>query len=292
MEPLPGGVYSGLNAVNSSGVACGWRSIGPGEIPQTAFIWSAENDGTYADLGVMIGPNSSAADLTDEGAITGWTGDQVANPGTRAFLVSDSKRRPIILGPVPEGFSSFGLALNAAGTVVGYGRIPYEPWPTFRYRAFALVDGTMHDIPPFPGYLHNFAHDVSDSGLVIGWNNLEIDGGNGTRSFLWMNDVLVDLEERLPEGILYYLLPEAINDQGQIIGQAVTSPGHVVGFVITPAQMPSALSDITQNCRVDIDDLLVLIEDWGQTESPADINHDKAVNIDDLLIMINEWTLE
>jgi hypothetical protein len=161
----------------------------------------------------------------------------------------------------------------------------------FRYRAFVFENGVMHDVPPFQGHIHSFCHDVTESGLVIGWNNLEFDGGGGTRAFLWQNGLMADLATRLPPGSLFRVRPESISALGQIVGQAIAPfGGNGIGFVITPSQYPSAMSDITQDCRVNIDDLLMLINDWGLTDSPADINHDKAVNIDDLIIMINEWS--
>jgi hypothetical protein len=48
-------------------------------------------------------------------------------------------------------------------------------------------------------------------------------------------------------------------------------------------------SDLDSNCRVDIDDLLEVINHWGQRNVPADISEDGVVNIDDLLILISEW---
>jgi hypothetical protein len=48
--------------------------------------------------------------------------------------------------------------------------------------------------------------------------------------------------------------------------------------------------DITGNTIVNIDDLLAVINAWGQgAGSPGDVNNNGIVNIDDLLAVINAW---
>src|SRR5207247_7392427 len=48
-------------------------------------------------------------------------------------------------------------------------------------------------------------------------------------------------------------------------------------------------ADVNGNGVVDIDDLLQVIAQWGQTGGSADVNHDGVVNIDDLLLVIGAW---
>ncbi len=43
------------------------------------------------------------------------------------------------------------------------------------------------------------------------------------------------------------------------------------------------------NQNVDVNDLLAVINLWGQTCVTADINHDGTVNVNDLLVVINRW---
>ena len=49
------------------------------------------------------------------------------------------------------------------------------------------------------------------------------------------------------------------------------------------------LADVTGNGIVNIDDLLMVIANWGQPGGPADVNHNGIVNIDDLLMVIGNW---
>jgi hypothetical protein len=52
---------------------------------------------------------------------------------------------------------------------------------------------------------------------------------------------------------------------------------------------PPCIADLTVDHVVNIDDLLFVINHWGNAGGPADITHDNTVNIDDLLAVINAW---
>jgi hypothetical protein len=59
--------------------------------------------------------------------------------------------------------------------------------------------------------------------------------------------------------------------------------------------IPAHTGDVNGDLRVDIDDLLEVINSWGACPMPclpqcaADLNGDCTVNIDDLLAVINSW---
>lgn len=56
----------------------------------------------------------------------------------------------------------------------------------------------------------------------------------------------------------------------------------------TPAPPPCP-ADVNNSGAVNIDDLVVVITNWGATSGPADINLDNIVNIDDLVMVITGW---
>ena len=58
--------------------------------------------------------------------------------------------------------------------------------------------------------------------------------------------------------------------------------GGVDAVVYNPA-------DINQDGIVGVIDLLIVIDQWGQTNSPADITGDGIVNVTDLLMVVNNW---
>ena len=47
--------------------------------------------------------------------------------------------------------------------------------------------------------------------------------------------------------------------------------------------------DITGDGYVNVSDLLTIIDQWGQTNSPADLNYDGIVDVSDLLIVVGDW---
>jgi hypothetical protein len=51
----------------------------------------------------------------------------------------------------------------------------------------------------------------------------------------------------------------------------------------------SCAGDVNSDGNVDVNDLLIVIDQWGMTNSPADINADGIVDLHDLLIVIAEW---
>ena len=49
------------------------------------------------------------------------------------------------------------------------------------------------------------------------------------------------------------------------------------------------LGDINGDLDINVEDLLIVIAEWGETSGPADINEDGIVNVNDLLIVIASW---
>jgi len=47
--------------------------------------------------------------------------------------------------------------------------------------------------------------------------------------------------------------------------------------------------DINGDGYVNVSDLLVVIDQWGLTDSPADVNQDGIVDVSDLLIVVGNW---
>jgi len=49
------------------------------------------------------------------------------------------------------------------------------------------------------------------------------------------------------------------------------------------------LGDLDSSGVVNIDDLLLLLGDWGQVHSSADFDGNGAVDVDDMLILLGGW---
>jgi hypothetical protein len=48
------------------------------------------------------------------------------------------------------------------------------------------------------------------------------------------------------------------------------------------------LTDLTNDCVVNTDDLVILSDQWGQ-ETSADFDNSGAVNVTDLLLLLSSW---
>jgi hypothetical protein len=61
------------------------------------------------------------------------------------------------------------------------------------------------------------------------------------------------------------------------------------GFAVA-AECPADIAPVSGNGTVDVDDLLAVINSWGdQGANPADLSGNGVVDVDDLLAVINAW---
>ena len=51
----------------------------------------------------------------------------------------------------------------------------------------------------------------------------------------------------------------------------------------------SCICDLNGDADVNVSDLLIVIDQWGQSNSPADLNFDGIVDVADLLIVVGNW---
>jgi len=56
-----------------------------------------------------------------------------------------------------------------------------------------------------------------------------------------------------------------------------------------PDECGGCAGDVTGDGFVNVSDILLVIDQWGQTNSPADANNDGIVNVSDILFMIGNW---
>lgn len=288
IEPL-GGSWSLIAALNSSGAVCGYRSntfVEDPANPYEAFIWQPDGGGQFTNLGVLNGPKSAGTDISDDGTVVGWTGGNSLYD-YRAFVYSNGEIT--VLPPVVPGGSSEARATNGR-LVVGYGRLESDVFAKLAF-VYDMETRSMVTIPTPPEFRDGICQDVSPTGNVVGEFSYGNPIINSSRPFLWTNGAVLDLATMVPTGDIFTVRPLAIDQAGQLTGNTINAVSDVIGFVVTP-DVYSSPADVDVNCRVDIDDLLMMVNDWGETESPADVNHDRIVNIDDFLILINNWTLE
>lgn len=68
------------------------------------------------------------------------------------------------------------------------------------------------------------------------------------------------------------------------------SPGTVTINNVSFVLLPLTAGDVNHDLNVNMDDLLLILNNWGATgQGIPDANDDGVVNIDDLLIVVNHW---
>jgi hypothetical protein len=74
------------------------------------------------------------------------------------------------------------------------------------------------------------------------------------------------------------------NTPDQIDGDWTDNGGNTIAD-----ECPIDCPDINGDGYVNVSDLLVVIDRWGLTNSPADVNEDGIVDVSDLLIVVGNW---
>ena len=117
------------------------------------------------------------------------------------------------------------------------------------------------------------AQELAPGSFDLSWNT--IDGGGGTSS-----GGTFEVTGTIGQ-------PDA--SSSMLTGGTFSLSGGFWPGTATP--IPTCAPDIAtpHDGRVNIDDLLYVISQWGQPGGPADTNHDNIVNIDDLLAVIAAW---
>ncbi len=147
----------------------------------------------------------------------------------------------------------------------------------------------MFNLGTLPGVELGSAFDINELGQIVGraWGF----GGNPNieSAFIWQNGVMTDLNDLIPAPAgVHVTVARAINNQGQITGQADLEFGYVVAFLLTPIDQP--LGDLDGDCTVGIIDFLELLSQWGPCNGcAADLDGDGVVGIIDFLLLLTNW---
>ncbi len=276
------GPWSSAAAINNAGTVVGQRSITEELGPQNAYIWSAEEG--FTDLGVMNGPDSAATSISEKGLVAGRTGTGVLN---EAFLWQRGKIT--ILGSVPDGITSIPSAITDESVMVGWGHIPKDGFPFGFAQAFRWASQEYQMLGTLPDHLHSASLDSSSkTDLIVGVSWI-VDGiPNVSHGFIWDEGFMTNLDDLLPllSGVSTRSAG-AITSLGQIVADGTDSENNAIVLLVTPKESP--VGDLDGDCAVGVVDLLLLLGEWGERDSPADLNNDGIVGVKDLLILLGNW---
>ncbi|MEE8153454.1 MAG: DUF3466 family protein [Phycisphaerales bacterium] len=281
LDPVvPDGGWSSANAINNAGVVVGQRSITKNLNPQNAYIWSAEEG--FSDLGVMKGGVSRATDLTERGDVVGSTGALIAE-GQEAFLWQDGELT--LLGHIPQGISSWAVAVSNQGSIAGGGLMDPDQRPNILGQPALRNNGKWLLLGLLPNCDVGGSGDMNDDEMIVG---LCVEPDNTRRAFIWTDGTMFDLNDLVPRGLdISIERGWGISNSGQIVADGHDARNQSVTFLLTPVVAP--LGDLDGDCIVGATDLLILLAEWGQRDSPADLNGDGIVGAADLLILLVNW---
>ncbi len=283
---LPGDNHSESLGISENGIVCGLSRNTSG--PLRAFVWQ---NGQMSALNLPLGPNSYAFDIADTGAICGWMGIG-PHISAHAYVWIDGQTTD--LGVVlDDAIGADARGINSDGQAVcGFSRFgDGTDWFAFVYR-----NGKGENLGVLPGFDHDrsIAYSVNNDAVVVGQSTNDVLVG---KTFVWRNGVMTALNDLIPPGLNIDItgIP-SINNAGQIacnagvLNASGTPTGDQVAVRLTPIQPPSG--DCDCNGRIDMDDLLGVINQWGPTipTTTADFNNDGLVSVDDLVEVLRRWT--
>jgi len=230
MNPLPslGGDNGIAYEINARGQVAGQAETTvhestciPPQVLQTgAVIW--RNGVIQQQLPPFPGDSDAIAGaINDEGQVTGVSGTCSAilhgvlwDHGT----VSD-------LGNLGGSLTS-PFDINNPGQVVGFATLLGD---TNQHAFLWTKHAGMRDLGTLPGDTDSSTESINNRGQVAGVSFTSV----SSRAFLWQNGVMTDLNTLTCPGSIFLANALGINDQGEIIGDTVTSAGDVHAYLAT-----------------------------------------------------------
>jgi probable HAF family extracellular repeat protein len=201
--------------VNKHGQIAGYSYTNSTPNPSTGFptadpfLWEHDR---MIDLGTLGGTFGLPNALNNRGQVVGFSnlpGDQVSDP----FLWDNGKLTDLFTNTI-GGNPITANAINDAGEVVGS-----ACFPSGICSAYLRRNGVATNLGTLPGDCFSEAHAINSKGQVVG-GSAACDFS--TRSFLWDNDTMIDLNTFVPPGSGLQLVDVlSINDRGEISGDLV-----------------------------------------------------------------------
>ena len=226
-----GGGVTGATAINASGEVTGHSTLTQSGGVFHAFLWS---NGKMTDLGTLGGPDSNGRAINDSGEVVGSADDR-GEISHGALWTGNKATARAVGGTVANGINDSGQIVNGI-TEVTVGPV-----------------GARTALPIPPGFIICEAAGINNNGQVLG--NCEVnDVVNDWQGTVWTNGtptVLPTLGGSLATSTTALPLAKAINNNGEVVGTAVTSTGALDGFSFSNGKItdlgsnfsPAAIND-------------------------------------------------
>jgi uncharacterized membrane protein len=244
--------------------------------------------------------------ISDDGSTVVGEGDLGNTYPWQAFRWSEKTGTQLLGDPV-ELISSSALGVSTDGTVivgarqtVAAGLEPYR-WT----ESSGMVGlGAVLDAPMGDGDDGEATATNSDGSVIVGsYPSDQIAPPNPHRAFIWdshyglrdLQSVLTELGVEIPDGWILGAAHDISADGRTIVGWALNAQEKFEAFRVTL----NAAGDTNIDGKVNVDDLLTVINNWGDCSAPPTVCPgdsspgpfgDGVVDVDDLLMVINNWT--
>ena len=293
----------GIGGSSGNSVSSGWGISGDGstvvglawEDAGTAYATTWSIFGNPTSLGSSVKGSSTRANGTNEdgSVVVGWQ-----DTAYRQGAVWINGKQQLIYRP--DGIEAFeASAVSSDGrwvTGLGIGSF-FGSGDTYRYNTITNVCEVIPNLS-VGAEMYMAGADITEDGQTIVGGSWPF----GTpayfgSAFIWRDGIgTVTIENYLDEvGVTFpsnfnFAFATSISPNGKwIAGWGNSgSPGNTVSWF---AEIPGEdeCPDINGDDYVDVGDLLAVIDQWGQSNSPADINGDGIVNVTDLLEVVGNW---
>jgi probable HAF family extracellular repeat protein len=237
---------------------------------QDPFLWTKENG--MIDLGSFGGTSGSPTGLNNRGQVIGSSklaGDQASDP----FLWDDGKLIDLFTDTI-GGNPTTANAINDAGEIVGN-----AVFPNGASDAYLWKNGVATDLGVLAGDCFSEAFAINSRRQVVGQSSSCVT--KTTRTFLWDNGTMIDLNAFVPPGSGVQLVEAiAINDRGEIAGDELppscagdpqgndTQCGHA--FVLIPCDDEQTDAE---GCEEERESTAAQNHAMAGTETSTDVNH-------------------
>jgi probable HAF family extracellular repeat protein len=152
-----------------------------GDLNRTAFFWDFETQTSHLLDPLLIGAETSAFDINDNGIISGFSTDSTNriiaarwNNVDQSLINTSSFAKSNFFAASNTSLRSFARDINSSGMVAGFSYVPNQSNYNLRSHAFVFDDttttdlGTLTTLYPSVQNGYSVAYDVNDNNVVVG----------------------------------------------------------------------------------------------------------------------------
>jgi probable HAF family extracellular repeat protein len=288
-----------LSAINNAGLVMG--SVVCDFAVRYTLLWNTDGVGDVLCQGIGRDMNDQGHVAGSEPYAWLWESDavQIIDPMAHAWGINNrsevvgisSEDRAALWIRDTEGvwqMTDLGI-LGNANDINDHGQIAgaFSITPGISH-PFLWEDGRMLDLGILPGFTASDAMDLNESGQVVGYAaNAD---WTAWRGYLWQDGTMWDLNDVVVSGPSLAIRGAlGINESGQIVGWGKTQSGDFHAILLDPV----ALGDVDADGDIDGSDFYELLASWGACpecyKCPADVDGNCLVGINDLLVLLGNW---